>query len=859
MKAPGDIALEATVTATEGEAASAGAPPPTIGRYAVRGTLGSGAMGIVYRAHDPQLDREVAIKLLRRATGDALSSAGRARLVREAQAMARLSHPNVVTVFDAGEHGADVFVAMELVPGRTLRAWLDEGAHPWREVVRLFRQAGEGLAAAHEAGLVHRDFKPANVLLSRAGDGTLRARVADFGLALVEGAGESAASGLLPEALASASDRLTVTGAVLGTPAYMAPEQFAGQPADARADQFSFCVALYEALHGRRPFGGETLGEVMASVLTAVRVPPGRLRSVPRRIQRVVLRGLSVDPGARFRSMSELLVALDPAAVTRRRALFGLGGTGLAALGAAAAVLRRPAPATRPRLEPRPVTTAGDLLTIALSPDGAHLAYSRPGEVRLRTLAGDTDRAVMTGVRAAQLAFSPDGRTLLVRKGHTFGPVVLCSLADGQARQVADSVSDALFSPDGRLLVTARVQDREIRVQDLAGKPIRTLPMPDDSQWISLSDVGAEGAIVWGTRGEASASWLIPLGGAAPRKLPAELSRYDLQLAPGGGSVVFLERQGRLASLVERPLSGGAPKVLAQDLDVVRGFAISRTRRRVALVRGAQWSRVVGMEIESGRVFPLKRDSTPKAALAARPDGKAVVFLELGEIPRVRGLGTDGTSTPVPPLELPVAYGGLAYAPDGRLALLTGDKRHVTVVAADGRSHEVLPLEADDDGALAWLPGERPRLLFRGADLHRDFRVASADGRDVRKLVRDPSVGWCFHPAPSPDGKRVAIYWNRSQKGLWTVELETREERFLVGGTVIPVGWLGPEVLAMPESASGDGQSLVAVSADGKVRTLHARLPFEQALSQAVLVDGGTRLVGLTPDGVSDAWLLDEV
>ena len=861
MKSREEIALEATVTVMGADGDESLEAPERIGRYAVRGILGTGAMGVVYRAHDPQLDREVAIKLLRRTAGDALTSAGRARLVREAQAMARLSHPHVVTVFDAGEHAGDVFVAMELVPGRTLRDWLAEEPRPWREVVRLLRQAGEGLHAAHAAGLIHRDFKPANVLLSVAPDGRPRARVADFGLAMVEGADASSSSSIFPHALASTtSDRLTVTGAVLGTPAYMAPEQFAGQLADARADQFSFCVALYEGLHGRRPFGGETLGEVMACVLASDVIRPGRLRRVPRRIHGAVLRGLSRAPEARFPSMAELLFALDPAALTRRRVLVALGATGLAALGGVGMVARRTgASSGAPHVEPRPVTTAGDVLTVALSPDGGSLAYSRPGEVRLRALSGDADRVLLAGVRAQQLRFSPDGRTLLVRKGHTFGPAILCSLVDGACRQVAESVTDACFSHDGQRIVTSRVQDPELRVLGLDGKHLRTLPMPGDAQWISIRDVGAEGALVWGARGDTEGGWLVPLDGAQPRKLPPELAQADLQLAPGGRSVVYLERQRSLWRLVERPLAGGAPRVLADGLDVTSGFAIARDRRRVALVRGQEFSRVVGMEVDSGRGFPLRRDSTSKTSLAARPDGKAVAWLELGETLRVRGLRLDQVGFDPATGGLAVAHGGVSYAPDGRLALLTGTKRRVTVLSADGRAHTVLPLEADDDGALAWIPGPRPRILYRGPDLHRDFRIAADDGTDVRPLVRDPSVGWCFFPVASPDGKRVALYWNRTPKGLWTVDLETRQERFLLGGTVTPVGWRGGELLAMPEAPGGDGHGLVAVSEDGKVRTLHERLPFEQGLSVAVLVDGGSRLVGLSPDGVFDAWMLDDV
>ncbi len=217
-----------------------------VGRYVILDRIGAGGMGVVYAAYDPELDRRVALKLLRT---DRFAAPGHLRLLREAKALARLTHPNVVAVHDAGTFGDQVFVAMELVEGETLRQWLEAGARSWREVLDRLLAAGRGLAAAHAAGLVHRDFKPENVLLGRDG----RVRVVDFGLAkaLADAAEEPAA----PDSGGELASPLTEWGAVLGTPAYMAPEQIRGIAADARSDQFSFCVALYEALYGERPFG----------------------------------------------------------------------------------------------------------------------------------------------------------------------------------------------------------------------------------------------------------------------------------------------------------------------------------------------------------------------------------------------------------------------------------------------------------------------------------------------------------------------------------------------------------------------------------------------------------------------------
>ena len=216
-----------------------------VGRYVIRDVIGKGGMGIVYGAEDPDLHREVAIKVLRHDFARTQPDAAR-RIVREAQAMAKISHPNVVTVFDVGTFDDRVFIAMERVRGGNLRSWIAKqdsiGA-----IVDAFLEAGRGLVAAHDAGVVHRDFKPDNVLVGNDG----RVRVTDFGLALDE------ASDRLSDLDLVASGSMPIAG----TPAYMAPEQYSGANLDPRTDQFSFCVALYEALYGQRPFAASTRTE----------------------------------------------------------------------------------------------------------------------------------------------------------------------------------------------------------------------------------------------------------------------------------------------------------------------------------------------------------------------------------------------------------------------------------------------------------------------------------------------------------------------------------------------------------------------------------------------------------------------
>ncbi len=307
-----------------------------LGRFRIVERIGSGGMGVVYIAHDAELDRDVAIKLLRQDLAPDLS--GRERLVREAQAIAKLSHPNIVHVYEVGHDGPQVFMAMELVRGETLRVYCK--GKTWQEIVDVFIGAGDGLAAAHALNIVHRDFKPDNVLV----DESQRARVVDFGLARAPGSGtapEGSNTDKVEALLATPqSDHgqraldLTATGTVLGTPAYMAPEQFARSDPDARTDQFAFCVSLFEMLYNRRPFKGSTYTELVRSILTGLEVEAdaGPLH-VPRSVRSVLLRGLSRDPDQRFASMTDLVAELRKARQPRNRALlFAIGAAAAAAV-----------------------------------------------------------------------------------------------------------------------------------------------------------------------------------------------------------------------------------------------------------------------------------------------------------------------------------------------------------------------------------------------------------------------------------------------------------------------------------------------------------------------------------------------
>jgi serine/threonine protein kinase/tetratricopeptide (TPR) repeat protein len=402
----------------------------SVGRYTVVQILGQGGMGTVYRAHDPQLDRWVALKVLR---FDRAAPEPRARMTREARLMAKLDHPNIVTVFDAGEADGRTYIAMELVVGTTLTVWLRSAERKVSEVLPMFLVAGRALAAAHRTGVVHRDFKPENVLIDERG----RLAVTDFGIAVssdvavalsrrlappsspletgtaavaVKGATEAAGEGEVPSlAISVVGASFTRTGMVLGTPGYMSPEQYEGQRVEAASDQFSFAVALYEALLRESPFAGRTFEERRDAVLDGQLLPlseAARARVSPG-LYRTLVRALARDPAARFPSMLALIAELEahgaaPARSPRRRLVLA----GLLALAGGALVMGLVG-LDRAR---KPVTVTDDVSVPALA----------------------TAPAALSTVRAAVVSFPFENRTSDPRLDGVLDPVLTALLVSSR-------------------------------------------------------------------------------------------------------------------------------------------------------------------------------------------------------------------------------------------------------------------------------------------------------------------------------------------------------------------------------------------------------------------------------------------
>jgi len=448
-----------------------------VGRYLVLSTLGAGGMGMVFAAYDPQLDRKIALKVLRTNLG-ANTADARKRLKREAQAIARLNHPNVVGVYDVGTttSGEDVYIAMEFVEGDTLTSWLKRYPRSWREILEIFAQAGRGLMAAHSVGLLHRDFKPDNVLVGSDG----RVRVTDFGLARsLFGIDDSNRGPVDANPSKLIQVDLTATGTVLGTPRYMPPEQLAGPNIDARSDQFSYCVALYEALYGKHPLVDGTSVAMLEHGTPAEPLPTDT--RVPAKVGRAVMRGLSKDRTQRFPAMAELMTELAPPEPRPRLRFAALAALMMILLAGATAAMVATRPKRPPDAPPPDDQTVGALIS-ELNTLKAEDKSLREKLLATSTKRDQLERALLEKDQRIQELTDKLGRLGIV---HPVKPSVL----PDQSELVTRAVGSAQHDLEGCFDEWAsRPLDAE-----MVGSA-HALARPDDSDLIVNLSVGPDGA-----------------------------------------------------------------------------------------------------------------------------------------------------------------------------------------------------------------------------------------------------------------------------------------------------------------------------------------------------------------------------
>ncbi len=764
-------------------------PGHRLGPYEIVAHLGGGGMGDVYRARDTRLARDVAVKVL---LGRVADEAGRARFLREARAIAALSHPNVLAIHDVGQASGHSYLVTELLAGETLRARLRRERPAVGQALGWAVHMASGLAAAHAAGIVHRDLKPENVFL--LGDGAVK--ILDFGLARSPAPGGG-----------SLDDAVSTPGLILGTAGYLAPEQARGQAVTAAADLFSLGAILFELLTGERAFPGPTAADALRAVLDEEPPPPSSLRpEVPPWLDRVVARCLAKEIGARFESARDLAFALQapvetgvglPAPAPRPRrwpaALLGLGA-GLALCAAAAAIWwpgpRIAAPAG-PREPARPfgLTSSGRDRHPAVSPDGRFLAFTsdRDGRSRiwLQQLDIGRESALTEGPDSAP-RFSPDGNEVLFTRTPAGGAPSLyrVALVGGDARRVADDASDGDWSPDGRQVVFLRSVKEgpravpAVMVAEIDGSGERELARLRDR---SQRGRGVEQRVRWSPDGSRIAVSgfvqhpgtpqhvvLVPVDGSPPTSVPAP-ARVGLLSAVAWedpGTLLYSQSlsvtgntTGSVARIVRQRLRDGVSTTLLWTLE--SSFVLDRWPGR-GIVFDARSSRQNLREVTlgGGARFLSRGTSTDRQPFLS-PDGQKVLFssnrgsakVDVWMVDLRSGLSQRLTDHPAEDWDP-------ALTPDGRHLLWSSDRSgnfEVWMADADGTS----PHQITHDGIDAENPTATPDgawvVYACGAPGRAGVWRIRPDGSEARRLVGDAIL-----PEVSPDGRYVLFQNNRT-------------------------------------------------------------------------------------------------
>jgi Tol biopolymer transport system component len=735
-------------------------------RFEITRLLGKGGMGSVYVARDLELGREVAIKLHR-------AHGGGERLKREAIAMARLAHQNVVAVFEVGELDGQQFVVMEYVPGSTLRAWGVKQVRPWRDVIAMMIAAGEGLAAAHDAGLVHRDFKPENVLVGADG----RPRVGDFGLAR-----DTDSVDEVPVERTSQSQKLgtmTQAGAMVGTPVYMPPEQIAGEVVDARVDQFAFSVTTWEMLWGKRPFSGSTIEELERAIAEGPKLPPAP-SDAPPALRVALARGLAAKPDERYPDMHALLAALRAASHRRRRWLIEAAAAfAVVAVVVAAFALRERDTTPSVRVLRMSQLTRGATLELdpAISPDGQRLVYTsgQLGHMQLyvRSLAGGPTTALATELpgdhRSPQ--WSHDGSQIAFQSGvDSESEIDIVPSNGGPTRRfiapAGKTATMPAWSPDGVWLAYILAGEHtsppwELVVARVDGSTPRSLLSLDTDESLSTPSWSPDSKHIAFSRGNAAfwlhgniapaSIWTIDAAGGAPVQVTSGSSlNHGPVWAPDGRSLLFVSDRDGTRDIYQVAVDdAGAP--VGQPLRLTVGLnahtiAVGDKRLicSVFTYRTNLWS------------VPMPIEDAERTLADAQPITTGNQIIEsVDPSPDNRWLAFDSN--------------------------LRG-KQNLYVMPSIGGDPVAVTTGLANDFAPSWSPDAR-RIAFHSFRTGtRNLFVTDRDGSDITELTSGSANNWS--PQWSPDGRAIAFYSDRSgDVGVYTVPARGGTPRRLANGT----------------------------------------------------------------------------
>ncbi len=793
-----------------------------IGSYRLETPIGEGGMGTVYRALDTKLNRPVAIKVLSNELADADA---RRRFQREAQMASSLNHPHILTVHDVGEFESRQYIVTEFVDGGTLKDWAKAGKRTWLQIVELLTGVADGLAAAHSAGILHRDIKPANILVAKNG----YAKLADFGLAKLSEIPESDVTRTLTEVH-------TRPGMVVGTIAYMSPEQASGKPLDARSDIFSFGVVLYELLAAKRPFAGATELEVLQTIIHGSPAPLSG--DFPVALRLAVEKALEKDPADRYQSMRDMVVDLRRLAretpSTVRAPRWGTWGiaAGLILAAGIAALWFRPGspPAAPPRLEYTQLTNFADsAVAPSLSPDGRILAFIRgegtfegQGDVYVKQLPnGEPVQLTHDGQvrKEGPVTFSPDGTRLAFAEGQATWTVPV--LGGEPTRLLANSSGFSWIDPaPGQLRVMFSALTGEgihmgVYESTESRAEQRTVYLPASADGMAhrsfLSPEGGSAIIVEMDITGWLPCRLVPFDGSSPGKRvgPASAQCTDAAWSPDGKWMYLSVNTGDGFHIWRQRFPDGSPEQVTSGATEEQGLSFAPDGHSFVTSVGSRQSTIWIHDAKGERQITSEGFAYLPSFSA---DGKQLYYLE-----RLRanqrfvsgGLWVSDLATGKRERLLPdVFMEHYSISSDGqRVAYLKLDGAgHSTLWIAplDGSAPPRLLSSLDSVRALFSPSGE---VFFVGGDGGTKYLYrVNADGSGLQKIVPDPML---FLYDISPDGKAFAA-WESTTSSVAVYATDGSSRTFLCSRC----GTAG-------EENRGVTPPLVQWSRDGKYLYLH--------------------------------------
>lgn len=868
-------------------------PGTLISHYKILGKIGAGGMGVVYKAEDTKLKRSVALKFLPlHLTQD---PSAKQRFVYEAQAASALDHSNICTIYEIDEtKDGQMFIAMSCYEGETVKRKIERGPLELTEAIDIAIQVGEGLKEAHETGIVHRDIKPGNIIVTTKG----QVKVMDFGLAKLMG-----------------QTRLTKTGATLGTVAYMSPEQARGQDVDDRTDTWSLGVVLYEMITGNLPFKGEYEQVVIYSILNEEPEAIMSLRpDAPPELDRIVGKSLTKGRGDRYQRVDEMLYDLrqlkgelskaapGPIKMLKRPYLtWNLPGIRqemkvrttwvvylafVALLLVLVVVLFPYLRSTEPVLPThRQITFTGKADRPAISPDGNLIAYvstDSAGEQRIlvQDLAGGKPLEVFKDQDIEDLRWSPDGTELLISAWNDSSAGTYLVPRFGGMSQRLTYFYRVDWSPDGSCIAGILMSRKWINLMNRSTGDTSSFELTGSFTWLTDFDWSPVGDLVLFLTTESGdvdrgpgAIWTVRSDGSRQQKVFEDsLPVSSPHWSSDGDAIYYLRHVGQATDLMRIKVASATGKVKGHPVPIQTGlqagplFTISKDGNKILYTRKQRysnlWSARRDGETATGtvRTKQLTTGTSLVSGPSISPDGNSIVFsmeaqsgrniftmsMEGGPMKQLTFLNSDET--------FPV------WSPDGKEIAFVSDHEgtpKVWRVSSVGGTPRVFDSTECGTARLAWAPG--PGILYHRPG-NRNFHVLNPDTETERPLVENEEVGWMFWPCYAPDGNRIAVSWNRRPElGLWLISLDDSSQVRLCpwlglfdypirwsadGDWIYAKDWLRPEILRIPVTGGEPKKFLT--------------LPFED------IDDGG---IAMTPDGknivctvsesLSDIWLME--